>query len=151
MRNSRIIFIIFGLASQTLSAQTTLYACTIKGHTTLESFPGNDCETLVVYHYPTYNKVPQTLRSEEVRQLQYDSQESQIMLDANEVGSMGWVAVHDYFDSRADKCAASRRQLDNALFYIEAKNRMKIEIGPYRSAELAAQILQGQSQISRYC
>jgi hypothetical protein len=160
MRSISIALMIFGLIPQVLLAQTTLYACTIKGQTTLESTHEDGCDTLVVYHYPTYDKHPQhvnsNLRPEEIRQLRASegtlySQESQIRHYENVDDRIGWVAVHDYFDSRGDKCAAYQRQLNNALLYIDAKNEMMIDIGPFRAAELTAQILQAKPQVDYYC
>ncbi len=154
-----------------LNADTTLYACTIDGKTTLQSAPPEKCDKLTTYEYPTYNKTaPETkdektndavqktsgLRPEELRQLQELSPVpygpySQVKRYENVDDRVGFAQLNNYFDSRVDKCASYNRQLQDATFYIATQNSMDIEIGPSMSAELQAQINQSLPLVNYYC
>ncbi len=160
MRNLYFAAVALFLAPLSVTAQTTLYACVKDGKTTLESTAQENCDKLTKYEYPSYNTQEKSgkspgLRAEEIRQLESPPMPygpvSQIRRYENVDERIGYADLNSYMDSNQDKCAAYRRQLESALFYIEAKNNMMIEIGPFRSAELQAQINQAQPQVDYYC
>jgi hypothetical protein len=161
-----------------LAAETTLYACTIKGQTTLESTASKNCDTLQTYTYPTYNKAEKqpsapnvaakeeaannapapssSLRPEEVRQLQaleYSPINSQSLTRRfeNVDERVGWSLAGQYIDSRQDKCSYFLGVLDHSLSYIEMKRAQDLEIGPTDSARLRVQIQYAQDQVNYYC
>ncbi len=149
------------LAPLPLLAKTTLYACMIKGHTTLESRKRDDCDKLVEYNYPTYDKGDHGSQRESValnsghphqaKAIKSAMNSSLICNEEKAVDRISQVAVNEYDDGRVDKCAHFKAELNSALLYIAAKNSMDIEIGPYRAAELATVILHAQPQINYYC
>ncbi|MGD9592228.1 MAG: hypothetical protein AB7V32_06890 [Candidatus Berkiella sp.] len=158
----RVLYLalILGLTPITSIADTTLYACTMDGKTTLQSEKPEKCDILKTYHYTTTQKSSEqqsqsSLRPEEIRQLETPplpyGPSAKIRRYENVDERIGYADLNNYVDSIQDKCAAYRRQLESALFYIQAKNDMMIEIGPYQSASLAAQINQALPQVNYYC
>lgn len=134
------------LAPLSAWAKTTLYACTVNGHTTLESKKRDDCDKLVEYNYPTYDKEVNSSGA-----ITSSMQSSSICNDEKDLDKISQVAANEYYDGRVDKCAHFKAELNSALLYIAAKENMDIEIGPYRAAELATVILHAQPQINYYC
>jgi hypothetical protein len=168
MKYSYLALLALSLIPFSLSAETVLYACTVNGKTTLESTPPKQCDTLQEYHYPTYAKEAANankeekqqagigLRPEEIRQLEASSatpinSQARINRYENVDDRVGWSLANGYVDSRQEKCAFYRAELNNALYFIKTQNDQLIDIGPVRSAELAVQIQQGQSQVDYYC
>jgi hypothetical protein len=128
----------------TLQADTTLYACTINGHTTLESTAEKNCDKLQTFHYPTYSE-GEGLRPGEIKLLESMEEESNSADDANNA------YVNSYADSRQDKCNFYRSILESALAYVGTKDAQFIEIGPTDSGQLQVQIQNAQEQVDYYC
>lgn len=126
-----------------LYAETTLYACTINGHTTLESTPSENCDSLKEYRYITYsdnNDSNAGLRSGEIKALddyqKYTAENAQPNI---------------YNNVQQDSCNYYHALFNNAAYYIDTKREQDVLIGPYNSAQLQNQMEYAQSQMNLYC
>lgn len=126
-----------------LLAETTLYACTVHGHTTLESTPSANCDTLKEYTYLTYsdNKDSNSgLRPGEIK-----------ALDDYQKYAIESAQPNIYSDVQQDSCNYYQALFNNAAYYIDTKKEQDVLIGPYKSAELQNQLEYAQSQMNVYC
>lgn len=146
------------LLPASLCAETTLYACTRNGQTTLESVQSKDCDTQKTYRYSTYEKKTPSasLRTEELRQLEASDPApiniaSRIRRYENVDERIGWSLLHGYQDNRVEKCHFYEAIYNNARAYIYAKHSQDIEIGPTDSAQLAVQLQYAADQMDNFC
>jgi hypothetical protein len=151
MKQLGLILVILGLLPAAGSAETTLYACTRNGQTTLESVKSNDCDTLKVYHYQSYAKDPQQNQSLAKSNPTSPPLDVQIRRYENVDERVGWALANGYMDSRQERCHYYQAILSRALAYIHVKDAQDIEIGPTDSANLRVQIDYAQDQIDTFC
>lgn len=181
MRILNIACLALSLIPLALNAQTTLYACTKDGQTTLESSPSKDCDKLQTFTYQsaTQNKNEKEsagLRPSEVQALQSLEANSitrgmQINRYQNVDDRVGWGIAGDYVDSRHDKCAAFYNQVNRLLaqlgvdeahghgdkigfnqhFDPPPKYNITIDHADINQDSLLSQLQYAQSQVEYYC
>ena len=148
MRHLRLAALFLaGIAPLSVSADITLYACTINGQTILENTNDQKCDSLKTYNYSSSstpknkknNNSPQNisqsngLRPEEIRQL-----------DAYDRASQMFNNVRD--DYSQDQCAYYTQLYNQSLIPLS-----RSALGEIRGYELANQLDYAKSQIKYYC
>jgi hypothetical protein len=152
MLRIKLILLIAGLLPFSVFADTTLYVCSNKGQTILESTPDKDCEKITEYRYPTYDhrkksdnaaqdKGPYpTLRPGERNALQRLNRAQQMQQQQAYAprGDAGACAYYTYI-------------YNDAAAVVAVKDAQRIEIGPVRWAELSNQMGYAQAQMHYAC
>ncbi|MBS0285755.1 MAG: hypothetical protein JSR17_00140 [Proteobacteria bacterium] len=180
MRILNFACIALSLIPLSLYAETTLYACTKDGQTTLESTPSQDCDKLQTYKYQTSqpNKANESegLRPSEIQALQSMdantvTRSMQINRYQNVDNRVGWGIAGDYIDSRQDKCASFYNQANHILaqlgvdenhghgdkiafnehFTLPPDYHITIDHADINQDSLLSQLKYTQSQIDYYC
>ena len=160
----RIIYILLigSLIPYTVYSQTTLYACTKNGHTTLQnSYSTANCDSITQFRYPIYNKqteAPLTLDTLPTEKAQAGGVESNspAWADTESLGGVQSFSTGSFSPAPDNamapaKCQEYMAQLENARQFVKVKHDSLIKIGPAKMAELKSQIQSVQSQIDQFC
>lgn len=160
----KIIYILLlgSLIPFTVYSQTTLYACTKNGHTTLQnSYSTANCDSITKFNYPIYHKqtdAPLTLDTLPTEKAQAGgvASNSPAWADTENLGGVQSFNTSSFSSSPSSsmdpaKCKEYIANLDNARQFMKVKHDSLISIGPAKMAELKSVIQSAQSQIDQFC